>query len=173
MSGHMILMAGNNRWSNARLHAACIALGLGEWQAPRVGFFPSLALTLHPIHAVDRYYIDALTQGGLGRRAFRDTPAFADAPALAAAQEDLDRRLIAFCNGLTPERASALVTTDRGAAGQPAERVDHLLLHLFQHQVHHRGQAHAMLSSTSVKPPQLDDFFLTFERDPAALPFFV
>ena len=34
-----------------------------------------------------------------------------------------------------------------------------LLLHLFQHQVHHRGQAHAMLSATRVAPPQLDEFF--------------
>ena len=173
MTAHLILMAGNNRWSNARLHAACMALQPGEWQAPRVGFFPSLALTLHHIHAVDRYYLDAVTQGGLGRRAFSDTSAFPDAPALAAAQEDLDHRLIAFCRGLNPDRALARVVTDRGASGQPAERIDHLLLHLFQHQVHHRGQAHAMLSSTSVNPPQLDDFFLTFERDPAALPFFV
>jgi hypothetical protein len=39
------------------------------------------------------------------------------------------------------------------------ERADRLLLHLFQHQVHHRGQAHAMLSATHVKPPQLDEFF--------------
>ncbi|CCE02122.1 conserved hypothetical protein [Bradyrhizobium sp. STM 3809] len=39
------------------------------------------------------------------------------------------------------------------------ERCDRLLLHLFQHDIHHRGQAHAMLSATSVKPPQLDEFF--------------
>jgi uncharacterized damage-inducible protein DinB len=37
--------------------------------------------------------------------------------------------------------------------------MDRLLLHLFQHQVHHRGQAHAMLSGTAVAPPQLDEFF--------------
>jgi uncharacterized damage-inducible protein DinB len=37
--------------------------------------------------------------------------------------------------------------------------MDRLLLHLFQHQIHHRGQAHAMLSATSVRPPQLDEFF--------------
>src|SRR6478672_7677246 len=30
---------------------------------------------------------------------------------------------------------------------------------LFQHQIHHRGQAHAMLSGTRIKPPQLDEFF--------------
>jgi uncharacterized damage-inducible protein DinB len=172
MTQHLILMAGNNRWSNARLHAACIALLPGEWEAGRTSFFPSLAQTLHHIHAVDLYYLDALTEGGKGPRAFREAPAFAGARDLAAAQETLDHRLITFCGGLTPDRAQSAVLTDRGAKGRPAERIDHLLLHLFQHQVHHRGQAHAMLSSTSVKPPQLDDFFLTFERDPAAQPFF-
>jgi hypothetical protein len=39
------------------------------------------------------------------------------------------------------------------------ERRDRLLMHLFQHQIHHRGQAHAMLSATAVRPPQLDEFF--------------
>jgi uncharacterized damage-inducible protein DinB len=43
------------------------------------------------------------------------------------------------------------------------ERLDRLLLHLFQHQVHHRGQAHVMLSDTSVPPLQLDEFFLADE----------
>ena len=34
-----------------------------------------------------------------------------------------------------------------------------LLAHIFGHQIHHRGQVHAMLSSTSAAPPQLDEFF--------------
>jgi uncharacterized damage-inducible protein DinB len=38
-----------------------------------------------------------------------------------------------------------------------------LLAHLFQHQIHHRGQAHAMLAGTSVEPPQLDEFFCADE----------
>ena len=87
-------------------------------------------------------------------------------------QEALDQHLIAFCRALPPDRATARVATDRGTAGRVTERIDHLLLHLFQHQVHHRGQAHAMLSSTTVKPPQLDDFLLDCGRDPAAEPFF-
>lgn len=172
MREHLTLMAGNNRWANARLHTACAALLPGEWEAPRTGFFPSLAGTLHHIHAVDRYYIDALTEGGLGPRAFHEAPVFGDLQGLAAAQLELDHRLISFCRGLTPDRLDARVVTDRGAAGRPTERIDLLLLHLFQHQVHHRGQVHAMLSGTSVKPPQLDDFFLDFGRDAAAVPFF-
>ena len=38
-----------------------------------------------------------------------------------------------------------------------------VLADLFQHQIHHRGQAHAMLAGTAVKPPQLDEFFLAEE----------
>jgi uncharacterized damage-inducible protein DinB len=41
------------------------------------------------------------------------------------------------------------------------DRTDRVLLHLFQHQIHHRGQAHAMLAGSSVQPPQLDEFFMT------------
>ena len=43
----------------------------------------------------------------------------------------------------------------------PPEKVGDILAHLFVHQIHHRGQAHAMLSGTKVAPPQLDEFFLT------------
>ena len=46
----------------------------------------------------------------------------------------------------------------------PSTSVASILEHLFQHQIHHRGQAHAMLSSTPVKPPQLDEFFLAGEE---------
>jgi uncharacterized damage-inducible protein DinB len=38
-----------------------------------------------------------------------------------------------------------------------------VLSHLFVHQIHHRGQAHAMLAGTRVKPPQLDEFFLAWD----------
>jgi uncharacterized damage-inducible protein DinB len=51
------------------------------------------------------------------------------------------------------------------------ERIDRLLLHLFQHQIHHRGQAHAMLSATDVRPPQLDEFFSVGEAPLRATEF--
>ena len=53
---------------------------------------------------------------------------------------------------------------DREEDGIFHERIGDILAHLFQHQIHHRGQAHAMLSGTSVAPPQLDEFFLEYER---------
>jgi uncharacterized damage-inducible protein DinB len=40
------------------------------------------------------------------------------------------------------------------------DRAGHVLAHLFMHQTHHRGQVHAMLAGTPVKPPQLDEFLM-------------
>jgi uncharacterized damage-inducible protein DinB len=70
----------------------------------------------------------------------------------------MDRRLIAFAERLAPADLDRIVHVHRGNRIQ-RERMDRLLLHLFQHQIHHRGQAHAMLSGTDVRPPQLDEFF--------------
>jgi uncharacterized damage-inducible protein DinB len=46
-----------------------------------------------------------------------------------------------------------------------------LLLHLFQRQIRHRGQAHAMLSGTGTKLPQLDEFFSVAEAPLRATEF--
>ena len=70
----------------------------------------------------------------------------------------MDRRLLSVVERLDAAELRRAVAVHRGARIQH-ERMDRLLLHLFQHQVHHRGQAHAMLSGTSVSPPQLDEFF--------------
>lgn len=166
MTRAFALMARNNAWANARLLTACEALAPEEWDAPRSGFFPSIGKTLNHIHAVDRYYLDAATRGGQGRSAFFGAPHFASAAALRPAQAALDARLTAFCEGLADADLSDRVPTERGPRGVIEERLDHLLLHLFQHQVHHRGQVHAMLSGTTVPPPQLDEFYLDFDMTP-------
>jgi uncharacterized damage-inducible protein DinB len=81
---------------------------------------------------------------------------------LQRAQAAVDKRLIAICDALTPGLVDAIVQVNRDTRVQE-ERRDRLLMHLFQHQIHHRGQAHAMLSGTAVKPPQLDEFFSSGE----------
>jgi uncharacterized damage-inducible protein DinB len=151
-------MAHNNGWANHRLHEACGRLGEPELQARRTSFFPSIALTLHHILLVDLFYIDALMGGTLGYAAFADhdhPPAFA---AIRRRQAESDRRLVACCDALGDDRLAAMVRIHRADHVQ-VERVDRVLLHLFQHQIHHRGQVHAMLAGTRVEPPQLDEFF--------------
>jgi uncharacterized damage-inducible protein DinB len=89
---------------------------------------------------------------------------------LHPAQAAVDRRLIAWCDLLDESGPDRIVHVHRGTRVQ-MERADRLLLHLFQHQIHHRGQVHAMLSSTAVAPPQLDEFFSIAEAPLRAAEF--
>lgn len=151
-------MARNNAWANHRLLAACAALSPDEFVAKRAGFFPSLRATLNHILIIDRFYVDAMEGGTLGPAAWADREPCRTVEELQRAQADVDRRLLAVVEGLDGAGLEQVVAISRGTHVQQ-ERMDRLLLHLFQHQVHHRGQAHAMLSATSVPPPQLDEFF--------------
>ena len=160
---HFRRMAENNCWSNDRLYRAVAALKPGEFAAARTSFFPSIKATLNHLLAVDLYYLDALQEAGAGSRIFDNYVDFDEPDRLAEAQGLFDRRLIAFCDGLTAPDLDRRVVTDRRDAGQFAERIGDLLAHLFIHEIHHRGQVHAMLSGTSIKPPQLDEFFLDYD----------
>lgn len=151
-------MAYNNAWANHRLLTACAALTPEAFAAARTSFFPSLAATLNHILTIDWFYVDALEGGDLGPRAWEveiPCPLLAD---LKREQAAVDRRLVAVCEALTEASLGEDVHVKRISRVQ-VERRDRLLMHLFQHQVHHRGQAHAMLAGTAVEPPQLDEFF--------------
>ncbi|MBI3516622.1 MAG: DinB family protein [Proteobacteria bacterium] len=170
LAGTFRAMAHNNAWANHRLLAACGGLTPADVAAPRTGFFPSLLATLNHILIVDRFYIDALEGGWLGPKAWANEMPCATVADLQREQAAVDRRLIAVCAALTPQSLDEIVRVNRDTRVQ-TERRDRLLLHLFQHQVHHRGQAHAMLSATPVKPPQLDEFFSIAEAPLRAAEF--
>ena len=150
-------MARNNAWANHRLLGACAQLSPEELVAPRTGFFPSLRRTLNHILVVDWFYVDALEGGRLGPAAWADEEPCQTIAALQREQAAVDRRLLAVCEQLDAGGLARSTTMNRGDRDQ-VERCDRVLLHLFEHQIHHRGQAHAMLSGTSVRPPQLDEF---------------
>jgi uncharacterized damage-inducible protein DinB len=158
----LITQARANQLANRRLLGAMAALSEAEFHAPRVSFFPSLALTLNHLLNVDHYYLAALR----GDAAMRDiwasyVPAQTVAE-LADRQAASDAQLVAVCEQLTEADLTREVAFDRGQdiESGPREPLAWVLAHLFMHQTHHRGQAHAMLASTAVKPPQLDDFIL-------------
>jgi uncharacterized damage-inducible protein DinB len=153
-------MAYNNAWANHRLLAACAGLTQAELEAPRTGFFPSLKATLNHILVIDWFYVDSLEGGCLGPEAWDDPAPCATVAAFQREQAAVDRRLIAVCRALTEAALSDEVRVNRSNTQIQVERRDRLLLHLFQHQIHHRGQAHAMLAGPIAKPPQLDEFFL-------------
>jgi uncharacterized damage-inducible protein DinB len=154
----------NNAWANHRLLAACEGLPQTEFEAERTGFFPSLQKTLNHILVIDRFYVDALEGGWLGPKAWETPVPCPTVAELRPEQSAVDRRLIRICEGLTAENLDTMVQINRDTRVQ-TERRDRLLMHLFQHQIHHRGQAHCMLAGTAIKPPQLDEFFAKDEAD--------
>jgi len=169
LAHHFFTMAANNAWANLRLLTACARLTQAEFVAPRTGFFPSIKATLNHNLTVDWYYVDALERALRGqpvnpeaRAFFTPEEPFAACAPLHAAQQAVDRRLLELCRGLDDTTLALPVGILRrtGVQHEPATR---LLAHLFQHQIHHRGQAHAILAGTSVAPPQLDEFFCANE----------
>jgi uncharacterized damage-inducible protein DinB len=155
--------AENNAWANLRIYSACSALSDSDRRAMRTSFFPTIHATLTHIALVDEYYLDALQGGGKGRAVFANEDPFDTFDDLMEAQRALDQRLVAHVRQLKGETDLDAVASLERQDHVQTERVGDVLLHLFQHQVHHRGQVHAMLAGTSVAPPQLDEFFLADE----------
>lgn len=159
---YLRIQAHANRLANHRLHAAMASLSREELQAQRTSFFPSLMATLQHILAVDVFYIAALYGEADMVAQYYAVPKHQDLGTLAPAQAAADQRLIDFCEAMDEARANAEVQIQRSDHVQ-RDRCAQVLAHLLNHQVHHRGQVHAMLAGTAVAPPQLDEFMMPSE----------
>jgi uncharacterized damage-inducible protein DinB len=156
-------LARANLLANRRLHAVCQQLSAEQFHAPRASFFPSLWATLNHNLIVDWYYVAALYREADMRKAFASETPFASMAPLAAAQAAVDARLIAWCDAADEVALAAVIDLQRRDHVQ-REAARHVLMHLMTHQIHHRGQAHAMLAGTGVAPPQLDEFLMPSEH---------
>lgn len=168
LAQYVTRQAYNNAWANHRLLKACSLLTGAEFQATRVSFFPTIQATLNHILTCDWFYLDAIERELRGDAPhpdcyifFEQDEPFTDCAALQAAQHASDARLIAHCRSLCDANLARPVTILRDTP-QVDTRL-RLLAHLFQHQIHHRGQVHAMLAGTRIEPPQLDEFFCAGE----------
>ncbi len=157
------IQAHANRLANRRLQAALANLSTAELHAKRTSFFPTLIGTLNHLLAVDIYYISALHGDRDMVTQYERFAPHDELASYASAQDASDQRLIAFCDRLDAAGVNAVVEMLHGMAPTKRERAGHVLAHLFQHQTHHRGQVHSMLSGTAVKPPQLDEFLMTID----------
>lgn len=163
MLQHFAMMAGYNTWANKRLYEACAALTEQDRRAGLGAFFGSLHGTLSHILVADRIWMARFTGRTPPDLALDATPweRFAD---LRAAREAEDAQIEAFAAGLTQESLEAVIAytpiTRPSAVRQPLASA---LAHLFNHQTHHRGQCHAMLTRVAQTAPPLD--LIYFQRD--------
>ena len=152
-------LAHYNAWANRRLYQACEALGETEYLRERPSFFGSLHATLNHILVADRIWMGRLTGHDPGIKALNQI-LYGDLPGLRVAREAEDAQIIAFVDGLDEPGFNTTLRYKTLSGGEPqATPVRWVLAHMFNHQTHHRGQAHGLLSQTAVAPPPLDLIF--------------
>jgi len=159
---HFRTFARYNAWANDRLYAACARLPDAEFRAPRQAFFGSIMGTLNHILVGDRAWLGRLegVPSGIARL---DDILFEDLVELTQARVAEDRRIGALMDRLDAEALARDLVYRTMAGVEYRTPVVWVLSHLFNHQTHHRGQAHALLSQTTVAPPSLD--LIYFLRD--------
>jgi len=163
MTSRPVMFAGYNRWANERLYDAASKLGDADYRADRGAFFKSMHGTLNHMLVADRIWMRRFTGEG-------DVPASLDAilhedfASLRTARRAEDERILRYANALTDADLAGwfryrTVTNPVDMEQQLAPALDHF----FNHQTHHRGQAHALLTAITGTAPSFD--LITFQRE--------
>jgi uncharacterized damage-inducible protein DinB len=154
--------AAYNKWANARLYGAALDLSEPAYRLHIGVFFGSLHGTLNHLLLTDRLWLKRLTGEG-DHPNHLDDVLYEDRMELARARIAEDERLITVIEKYD-EATLGDLHSYKTTSGMPQSLVlRDILMHLFIHQAHHRGQAHACLSIlTGDEPPSLD--LLVFQR---------
>ena len=160
---HFEMMANYNAWANALLYDSVCSLPAEAYRRDLGAFFGSLHATLNHIYVADTIWMSR----------FRDLPnppwkldhiAHDDLTDLRKRREALDRDIIGFVGGLAEtmlqNEFSYFAVLD---SARVTLKMAPALAHFFNHQTHHRGQCHAMLSQLGTDPPALD--LIYYHRD--------
>ncbi len=163
MHKHFAMFAAYNRWANDRLYKAAARLPDTDYRADRGAFFGSLHGTLNHILVGDRVWMRRFTREG--PQPTRLDEILSDTlPALAAARPDEDARISPGSTG-SPRRISGTLAIAPVAAREIAQPFAPALAHFFNHQTHHRGQAHTLLTIAGGRDaaPEMD--LIYFQRE--------
>ena len=156
-----------NQWANQRLYAACATLPEGEYLKPRPSFFGSIHTTLNHVLVGDRLWLSRLTGHLATHIKALDQILYPEFTGLRVAREAEDAAIINYVNGLDEPTLNSTLRYKNMEGETLAWPVRQVLGHLFNHQTHHRGQTHGLLSQTSVSPPPLDLLHYLREAAPA------
>lgn len=163
MKAHFEMMAAYNAWANARLVGACLALPEEDYRADCQVAFTSLHGTLNHVYVADviwlaRFRAESAPAWPLDKIVHDNRTDF------AARRKRLDTDIIGFTGVQSPETlATPFTYRTKTTNAQVTQVLGHALAHFFNHQTHHRGQCHAMLTRLAGAAPPLD--LLYFQRE--------
>lgn len=152
-------MAAYNAWQNESLYGAASTLSSEDRQQDRGAFFGSIEATLAHIHWGDRAWLHRLAgtpapAGGDLASSLRLDSGWAG---LVAARKATDAEISNWVAGLSDTDLQGDLSWYSASVGQQMSRPIWLLIaHLFNHQTHHRGQVHAMLTAAGARPDDTD-----------------
>lgn len=155
---HARTMARYNQWQNQSLYGAADTISDEARRLDRGAFFGSIHGTLSHLLWGDMQWMSRFA--GLEKPAVTG----AESPGMVQAWDDLKRRRVAYDHviidwtaKLDPSWLYGNIKWYSGAAKRDMERPAWFLLtHMFNHQTHHRGQVHAMLTQAGAKPDDTD-----------------
>ena len=158
-------LAHYNLWQNQSLYGAADGLGDEARKANRGAFFGSIQRTLDHLLWADQIWLSRFTgapqpaAASVVEWSAGETPDWSD---LKRARIAFDAIIQAWADNLDAGWLVGDLSWFSGAVGREVTRPRwQLVTHLFNHQTHHRGQVHAMLTAAGAKPAATDLPFMT------------
>jgi uncharacterized damage-inducible protein DinB len=164
MKSRYRMFANYNAWCNERLYDAAALVSDADYRADRGAYFGSLHGTLNHLLVADRIWMKRFTGAGEQPPSL-DAILHDDFTALRAARRSQDVLINRYIDNLDDRALSGTLTYRTVVNPQTIEQpLAPALDHFFNHQTHHRGQAHALLSSIigNDKTPSFD--LIIFQR---------
>jgi uncharacterized damage-inducible protein DinB len=156
--GYVQSMARYNRWQNANLYGTADSLSDAERRRDRGAFFGSIFATLNHLLWADRIWMSRLAgtpkpAGGIPE----SVSLYGDWPDLKRERSTFDAVMIEWADRLEPAALAGELTYYSGAIKAEVRKPRWLLItHMFNHQTHHRGQVHCMLTQAGGRPSDTD-----------------
>lgn len=159
---YCVQMARYNAWQNGQLFAFLMDLSETEAHRDRGAFFGSILGTLNHVLWGDGLWMSRFDGGAgpstPGKQSHEATDSVAD---WIEARQLMDRRISTWAESLDRARLAQDLTWWSGMTGQEMSKPLALCVaHFFNHQTHHRGQVHAMLTAAGSKAPVTDLVFM-------------
>lgn len=156
------LMARYNAWQNDGLRRLVATLPDAQLRRPQGAFFGSVLNTLNHILWADLMWMHRFA--GLPRPEGGIDDSIAQTPTAAvwgAERFRTDGQITLWAEKLHAVDLVGDLSWTSGAAGRVVTRpMQALVVHMFNHQTHHRGQVHAMLTAQGHNAPPTDLFLM-------------
>lgn len=156
MIAHFQLMARYNRWANHRLLSAAGSLFPDQLWENRGVFFGSFLGTMNHLLVGDTLWLARFSGQPAPAGLRLNTVLHRDLDGFRTAREEMDERLLSFTAGIKAERLGSVLTYRTSAGQETQTPFAGTLFHVFNHQTHHRGQAHGVLTGLGIEAPELD-----------------